>query len=256
MAKKLKYLNWIEDILPHGKSRKSMFGGFGYYLNDKLILVIFEDEYTKSYKKIKMDYALWNGCMFPVEREHHSVILNKFDFLINHPVLPKWLYLPQDSESFEENVRIVIQEVRRENSHFGVIPKAKRKAESTRINFQLNFDQVEEVDTRKPRMFSDEPKEEVLKKAKNISDLKNLGPKSENELKKAGIKDVAHFKKLGWKKALEMLVAVNPRNAHSVFAYALIGALQNKAYFKLSDSEKAEAQSFTTKLREKMKSKK
>jgi hypothetical protein len=260
MAKSLSYLDWVEDLLPKGFVRKAMFGGFGYYLQDKMILVMFEDEHTRSYKNKQANFAIWNGCMFPVEKSHHKEVLQKFKFLINHPVLPKWLYLPVESENFEENVNLIMTEIRRRNVLFGVVPKPKHgktvsvlKANQKQKNEIIS--RTEKIDLRQPRMFSDEPVEKTLNSAVIISDLKNLGPSSEKAFKKAGIKDAKHFIKLGWKRTLEKLVKSNPNNAHSVFTYALIGALKNKEFHQISEADKIEAQQFTKAMRNKYKKK-
>ncbi len=104
------------------------------------------------------------------------------------------------------------------------------------------------IDTRTPRMFSEQPVEEVLKSAKKISDLKNLGAITEKEFVKIGITSAQQFIKLGWKKALFKLVQKNPRNRHSMFAYALIGALTNTELSRITDAEKAEARAFVKAL--------
>ncbi len=100
-------------------------------------------------------------------------------------------------------------------------------------------------------MFSDESPTERIKKAQKISDLKNLGPVSEVEFAKAGIKSVDHFVKMGWKKALIKLTKSNPKNRHSIYAYALIGALENLEWNRISDSQKQEAREFTKSLKPK-----
>lgn len=102
----------------------------------------------------------------------------------------------------------------------------------------------------RPRMFSDEKSfTEVMKTASRIAELKNLGPATEKHFHKAGIKTVAQFKSLGWKKALEKLVKSNPKNRHSIFTYALIGALKNQEWFRISEDEKREARAFTGSLK-------
>lgn len=105
------------------------------------------------------------------------------------------------------------------------------------------------IDTRRPRMFSDEPIEVALAKAKTILDLKNLGPASVASFTKAGIKTVPQFVKLGWQKTFEKMVKVNPKNRHTMFAYALIGALQNVDAFHISDADKAAAKALSAKLK-------
>lgn len=106
---------------------------------------------------------------------------------------------------------------------------------------------------KKPRMFRDEPAEVVLKSASRISDLKNLGATAEKHFHAAGIKSVQQFIKLGWKKSLIKLVAHDSKHAHSIYAYALIGALANIEWNQISETEKTEARQFTSSLRDKLK---
>lgn len=112
------------------------------------------------------------------------------------------------------------------------------------------------VDTSKPMMFRDEPIQEKMKTAKKISDLKNLGPSSETAFARAGIKTAQQFIKLGWKKTMARLVKSNPKNRHSIFAYALIGAEKNIMWNKISEIDKAEAREFTKSLKPQPKKKK
>lgn len=114
----------------------------------------------------------------------------------------------------------------------------------------------EKIDMRTPRMFSDESFEEKLSKAQKISDLKNLGPTTEKGMQKAGIKTLDQFVKMGWKKAMIKLVAFNPKNRHSMFAYALIGALKNVDAFHISEDDKKEAREFCASLKPKTVAKK
>lgn len=225
-----------------------MFGGFAYYFENKLVLCLFEDSDTKSYKNLKYNFAIWNGCLFPSDRENHVEILKKFPFLINHPVLPKWLYLPQQSENFESHTELILKEIRRRSALFGTIPKQKKKTpEKKTPEKKTHVDSYDKIDTRRPRMFASESVD--LSKAKNISDLKNLGPASELNFTKAGIKSAQQFIKMGWKKAMVKLVKSDKRNRHSLFAYALIGALNNQLWSKISEADKAEAREFVKKLK-------
>lgn len=247
MAKDLDSLKWIERLLPEGYIRKHMFGGFGYYLNEKMILAMFENFGDRSYKDQAYDFDIWNGCLFPAERESHQEIKKKFPILISHPVLPKWLYLPSQTEDFDSHAENILKEIRRQSKLFGVIPKPKKTKNVKSKKSSVKRDAAS--DMRRPRMFRDEPVEERLTSAKKISDLKNLGPASEKEFAKAGIKSAGQFIKMGWKKALIKLVKSNPKNRHSLFAYALIGALTNKEWNGLSEAEKKEAREFTNSLK-------
>ena len=98
MAKALDELQWIEDLLPESFNRRAMFGGFAYYDGPFLKLVLFEGGSEK-----------WDGCMFPAEKEHHEKLLSQFPFLVNHSVLPKWLYLSLNDENFEDHAKKVVR---------------------------------------------------------------------------------------------------------------------------------------------------
>lgn len=246
MAKEPQELKWVEDLLPEDEyRRKAMFGGFGYYLGDKMVLATFESTGNRTYKRKKYDFEIWNGCMFPVDHELQEKALARCPFLIPHPILPKWLYLPLETENFEELVTEVMAQVVKPTSFWGSIPKPK----SSKKKRAKKDDDVDiKLDTRTPRMFSDESPEEVFKKAKRIADLKNLGPKAEATFHKAGIKTVSQLLKLGWKKAMQKLMKVDQKNRHSLFAYAVIGALTNKDWNAISEQEKEEARTFMRSL--------
>lgn len=247
MANELNNLQWVEENLPRLHQRKRMFGGFGYYLEEKLILVIFETYGNKQHRGKKFDYEIWNGCMFPVEKDLHPEVLQAFPFLINHPVLPKWLYLPAESEDFENNADLILKEIRRRNAWFGTIPKEKKPKKEKAVG---------RINMRVPQMFREDSVAEVLSKAKRISDLKNFGPETERSFIKAGIKTAPQFIEMGWKKALEKLYKKNPKNAHAIFAYAMIGALKNQMWNLISEEDKREAQAFAKELRLRDKNKK
>lgn len=154
MATEISFLSWIEELVPDGYIRKSMWGGIAFYLDGKLILMLFESPKIKTYKKITSKIDLWNGCMFPAERDQHPEILKIFPQLINHPVLGKWLYVPQQTEYFEDTVTAVLKYIRRRSPLFGVIPKPKKpkkittKKTTKKISKTLN----------KPSLFADKLK--------------------------------------------------------------------------------------------------
>ncbi|MBC7465980.1 MAG: TfoX/Sxy family DNA transformation protein [Bdellovibrio sp.] len=218
MAKELENLYWIEDLLPKVHVRKKMFGGFAYYVDEKLVLLMFESFGHKTYRSETFNFEIWNGCMFPVEKENQVAVLEKHPHLVVHPILAKWLYLPTESEDFESHIENLLPEFRRKNPLFGTYPKRKSfsagSKKATRVK-KLKAEDLSKVDTRKPRMFSDEPAENVLLKARRITDLKNLGPETEKAFLKAGIKTPQQFIKLGWKKSMTALCKVNPKNNYA-----------------------------------------
>lgn len=251
MAKELENLYWIEDLLPKDHVRKRMFGGFAYYVDEKLILLMFESFGNKTYRSEKYDFEIWNGCMFPVEKENQGVVLKKHPYLVVHPILGKWLYLPSESEDFESHVESILPELRRRNPLFGTYPKAKARTGIKKKVAKIKSEDLSKVDTRRPKMFGDEPAQAVLVKARLLTDLKNLGPETEKHFLKAGIKTPQQFIKLGWKKTMVALCKVNPKNNHSLFAYAMIGALKNQMWNQISEDDKLAARDFMKSLREK-----
>ncbi len=245
MAKNPLELQWIEDLLPDDFRRRHMFGGFVYYVGEKMMLASFETSGKRSYEGHTFDFEIWYGCMFPVAKEFHAKALQKFPVLRPHPVLMKWLYLPVETEGFDEHVTEILSEALRPQSFWGTIPNEKR-SKSKKV---LKEEKIPtKMDTRRPRMFSDEPAEEKLKTVKKISDFKNLGPTTESHFHKAGIKSAQQFIKMGWKKALQKLVASNPKTRHSLYAYALIGALKNQDWMQISEADKQEAKAFVKSL--------
>jgi hypothetical protein len=240
MGKTLSELQWVEDSLPENYHRRAMFGGFAYYDGPLLKLVLFEDSSDR-----------WNGCMFPAEKEHHSKLLQKFPFLVNHSILPKWLYLSLTSENFDEHAQAVLRDLKKADSLWGTIPSRQKKDKSQTKS--IHIEKVSAKDMKKPRMFGDESFAETKHKIKTLTDFKNFGSETEKAFNKAGIKTPSQFIKLGWKKTFQKLCETNPKNNHSLFAYAIIGALENKMWNAISEDQKKEAQSFAKELREKFK---
>lgn len=256
MKNKTPNLEWIEELLPRDTIKKSMFGGYAYYLNNQLVLVLFESKTDKQYKNQKFDFLIWNGCLFPVEKKNQQKARHLFPILFPHPVLGKWLYLPLETENFEEIASKIVKKAILKPEIFGTIPKEKKK--SLKVKKQNQSEEIDlidyrKMDTRRPKMFSDQEGSDKILEAKKISDFKNLGPASELHFKKAGIKSAKQFIKMGWQKTLEKLAKSNPRHRHSIYAYALIGALQNREWHRISPADKMAAKEFVKSLKKSQK---
>lgn len=274
MAKSPNELLWIEDLLQNKNlHRKPMFGGFGYYDGDKMMIASFESQGDTTHRGQKYSFEIWNGLLFPLEKEFHQKALKQFPILINHPVLPKWLYLPLQTENFDDLATSIIKAILKPQSYWGVISAKKKKKSqvsvknNTKINSQskqkkkssnIETTSITSIDMKTPKMFSDDILD--LNKAKtefkNISDFKNLGPESEKHFHQVGIKTPKKFIELGWKKTWDKLVSGNINRSHTLYGYALIGALENKQWNGISDEKKKEASDFAKQLRLKYKKKK
>ncbi len=130
-----------------------MFGGFAYYIDQKIFLTIFENEGDFVFKNETFDFEIWNGCLFPIEKEFHPKAFQKFPFLKNHPVLKKWLYLPLKTENFDDCVIQILKDILKPNSFWGVRVKPKNKSKKTKS--RLRNQKISAKDLRTPKMFSD-----------------------------------------------------------------------------------------------------
>jgi hypothetical protein len=92
---------------------RPMFGGKAAYLDGKLMLYFTAKEEP------------WRGLLVCTDRAHHESLLAEFPALARHPVLPKWLYLPESSSSFERVAERVVALARRRDPRIGVSPKPK-----------------------------------------------------------------------------------------------------------------------------------
>lgn len=126
----LNQLLWIEELLPLQEIETApRHGGMAYYLDQKLVLILVEQSNsTYEHKGVSYPFQLWNGCIFPVEYKKQNAFFLKFTFLENHPANKDWLYIPFDSEDFEDEVKQFVREIVRRNPLLGTPVKTKLTA--------------------------------------------------------------------------------------------------------------------------------
>ena len=116
-------LHWVVEPLAEEPSfiEKAMFGCKGCYLHGRLVLVLAARDEP------------WNGLLIPTERRHHPSLRRDHNTLVTHPVLKKWLYLPESSEDFEEAARTLVESILADDPRIGVEskPKSPRKRSTT-----------------------------------------------------------------------------------------------------------------------------
>ncbi|MBC7419862.1 MAG: hypothetical protein H7328_03955 [Bdellovibrio sp.] len=151
MSQLLNNLLWIEELLPDSVISKNLLGGVAYYLDEKQVLILIESGKTRVYKGIEYPFEIWNGCLFPIEKIKQNTVYAKFQFLENHPASKNWLYLPADTEEFEDKIRQVIRELKKRNPLFGSV--VKESAAGKRARLETDDD---DIDTSKPRLFNNE----------------------------------------------------------------------------------------------------
>ena len=113
--KKEQPLRWVIESLEDERSylEKSMFGCLAVYLHGRLSLLLSSGEEP------------WNGLLIPTDNQFHDSIRQDYQNVLQHPVLKKWLYLPEASEDFESDSQEIVEAIRMNDPRFGVEPKER-----------------------------------------------------------------------------------------------------------------------------------
>ncbi len=115
-------LQWLWEPLETDATfvLRSMFGAKAAYLDGKLMLCFCATEEP------------WRGVLVCTDRAHHPDLRTEFPGLTPHPILPKWLYLPEAHGQFEAlAVRLVIL-ARQRDPRLGVLPRPRKKSPRAR----------------------------------------------------------------------------------------------------------------------------
>jgi len=116
-ARRVHPYQWLWESLEAEPSfvLRSMFGAKAAYLDGKLMLCFCASEEP------------WRGVLVCTGRERHAALQAEFPVLMPHPVLPKWLYLPETADSFEGGAAKLVTLARRRDPRLGVSPRPKKK---------------------------------------------------------------------------------------------------------------------------------
>ena len=93
----------------------SMFGTRVVYLDGRLVLCFA----TKD--------DPWRGVLVCVERESHASLIAQFPSLSPHPILPKWLYLPESRDGFDRDAERLVALARERDPRIGIVPRPKKR---------------------------------------------------------------------------------------------------------------------------------
>jgi hypothetical protein len=92
-----------------------MFGTRAVYLDGKLMLCF------------SAQAEPWRGVLVCTDRTQHDSLMAVFPALSQHPILPKWLYIPEANDTFEQVAEKLVVLARQRDSRIGVIPKPKKR---------------------------------------------------------------------------------------------------------------------------------
>lgn len=73
----------------------------------------------------------WQGILVCTFREHQPSLIAEFPSLAPHPVLGKWLYLPESHEHFERDARRIVELIRKRDPRIGIPPSPRKNRKST-----------------------------------------------------------------------------------------------------------------------------
>lgn len=93
---------------------RSMFGAKSVYLDGKIVLCFSAGEEP------------WRGVLVCTDTGRHAALQVDFPELTPHPILPKWLYLPERHDRFEPVAASLVRLARRRDPRLGVVPKPRR----------------------------------------------------------------------------------------------------------------------------------
>jgi hypothetical protein len=94
---------------------RTMFGVKAAYLGGRLSLCFCTREEP------------WRGILVCTDRARHEALRKEFPELTPHPILPKWLYLPETADTFERTGVLLVALARRRDPRIGIVPPAKKK---------------------------------------------------------------------------------------------------------------------------------
>jgi hypothetical protein len=94
---------------------RPMFGTKAAYLGGRLMLCFCDRSEP------------WRGVLVCTERAHHASLRAEFPALDPHPILPKWLYLPESADRFEATATRLVALVRQRDPRLGIGPTPRKK---------------------------------------------------------------------------------------------------------------------------------
>ena len=99
-------------------SLRSMFGFKAVYLDGKIMFVFC----TKQ--------EPWRGVLICTSKDSHASLMADFPALAAHPVLGKWLYLPEANSNFDGLAERIVRRALNHDPRIGVVPPLKKKRAS------------------------------------------------------------------------------------------------------------------------------
>jgi hypothetical protein len=113
----------FDSLFPLEPVIKPMFGCHALYSGEKILLIL----------RSKEDHADANGVWIATSKEHHNSLkmllpsLRTIDILSEGKGETNWQMIHEDAETFEEDVNLICELIRKNDPRIGRIPKKKKK---------------------------------------------------------------------------------------------------------------------------------
>lgn len=116
-AGRLNSLLWVFDPLEQVDDymRRKMFGCDAAYVGGRLCLAVVDRDEP------------WDGLLVCTAKEHHATLIEAAPGLRPHPILGKWLYIPESDERFEAVAALMVELVRHGDARIGVEPGSRTR---------------------------------------------------------------------------------------------------------------------------------
>ncbi|HTJ93093.1 MAG TPA: hypothetical protein VL424_08285 [Pararobbsia sp.] len=82
------------------------------------------------YLAVNVGEEPWNGLVVCTSHEQHASLIDEFPELAAHPVIGKWLYLPQTHPDFESIAHRLARLALRRDTRMGVEPGSRKRSTS------------------------------------------------------------------------------------------------------------------------------
>lgn len=114
-------LEWLTEPLRDEASfaLKNRFGGLAVFLHDQQVV------------GLTMKDEPWRGVLICTFHEHQASLCAEIASLTQHPILKKWLYLPEIAPTFERDAQHLVRLIRARDPRIGIpLAAPKKKAGS------------------------------------------------------------------------------------------------------------------------------
>lgn len=118
-------LQWLADLLSDEPSfeLKAWFGGRTIMLEGRHRLFL------------SAQGEPWQGVLVCTFHEYQESLRAELPALSPHPILKKWLYLPESAETFERDAKRLVELVRARDLRIGIEPSRRKRRVAKKIRF-------------------------------------------------------------------------------------------------------------------------